>query len=89
MSKNVIINGIKTTKHEHVGGVVAYAVNGLNKTDLNTLYLALCDRYYKVSTRIIANMDYNRFNGYITCEGEHEKIILEKVRVNMADIMKK
>lgn len=89
MSKNVIINGIKTTKHEHVGGVVAYSVDGLNKTDLDALYLALCDKYYKVNTRIIANMEYNRFNGYIACEGEHEKIILEKVRVNMAEVIKK
>lgn len=89
MSKNVIINGIKTTKHEHVGGVVAYAVNELNKTDLNTLYIALCDMYYDVKTRIIANIDYNRFNGYITCEGRQEKIILEKMRVNMADSIKK
>ena len=89
MSKTVIISGVKTIKHEHVGGVVAYSVDGLNKTDLDALYLALCDRYDKVNTRIIANIDYTRFNGYIACEGEHDKIILEKVRVNMADIMKK
>ena len=80
---------LKTTKHEHVGGVVAYSVDGLNKTEVDALYLALCDKYYKVNTRIIANMDYTRFNGYIACEGEHDKIILEKVRVNMADIIKK
>ena len=89
MSKNVIINGIKTTKHEHVGGVVAYAVDGLNKTDLNTLYIALCDMYYNVNTRVMSNMDYTRFDGYIACENKHEKIILEKTRINMAEVVKK
>lgn len=89
MSKTIIISGVKTTKHEHVGGVVAYSVDRLNKTELNALYLALCDKYDKVNTRIIANIDYTRFNGYIACEGEHEKIILEKVRVNMAEVIKK
>lgn len=51
MSKNVIISGIKTTKHEHVGGVVAYSVDGLTEKELNTLYLALCDVHNKVDCR--------------------------------------
>lgn len=89
MSKNVIIGGIKTTKHEHVGGVVAYSVEGLTEKEVNTLYLALCDVYNKVNCRVLADSQYTRFNGYLTCKNNPEKIIIEKTRINMAEALKK
>lgn len=89
MSKNVIISGIKTTKHEHVGGVVAFSVDGLTEKDLNTLYIALCDVYNKVDCRVLADSQYTRFNGYLTCKNSPEKIIIEKTRINMAEALKR
>lgn len=67
MSKNVVIGGIKTTKHEHVGGVIAYGVYNLSEKNLDKLYMALCNKYYNVDRHVIANIEYTRFNGYIRC----------------------
>ena len=75
MSK-VVINGIKTEKFNQVNGDINYAVNGLNRNDVEKLISNLYEEHASVSVEenknllIHHNYTDNKYYGYIKCRGQ-------------------
>ena len=74
MSK-VVINGIKTEKFNQVNGDINYAVNGLNRNDVEKLISNLYEKHASVNVednkRLLIHHNHmnNKYYGYIKCRG--------------------
>lgn len=69
----IVIDGIRTEKFNQVNGDVNFAVNGLNKNDVEKLMSNLYEKYSSVSVEdnksLLVHYNYtdNKYYGYIKC----------------------